>query len=177
MPTLPDTTEHWKPVVGYEGFYEVSDTGYVRLGVQTYKSKHPKGKILTFRMSPKGYVCVALTKGGKRTGYPVHKLVMAAFVGPCPPGKERNHKDGEKTNNRVSNLEYVTHAENMRHALVMGLFPSGERMGSAKLTEENVREIRKLAGVVSHRELGKRFGVSRGSIQSILYGQTWTRVK
>lgn len=119
-----------------------------------------------------GYLEVRLPKVGT---VGVHKLVAEAFLGPCPPGKEVNHKDGNKKNNRPSNLEYKTHKQNVEHAADMGLMASGERSGRAKLTKVQVKEIRRsfVAGEYTKTQLAKMHGVSFPSIHYLLSGKNW----
>lgn len=101
------SNEVWRAVPGYEGLYEVSDFGRIR-NLRT-------GRILANTPTKKGYCSVALFFDGTRTRHYVHRIVLVAFVGPCPVGMETNHKDRAKANNRLSNLEYITGSENMRH--------------------------------------------------------------
>lgn len=94
----------WKPVPGYEGLYEVSDDGQVR-------SLISKGKIL--RPSTRnGYQRVGLSKEGKRTNFPVHRLVLLAFVGPAPEGAEACHWNDDPLENRLTNLRWGSKSEN-----------------------------------------------------------------
>ena len=110
--------EIWKPVKEFEGLYEVSNLGQVR----SLNYKRTKGtKILKLVIDKDGYLRVNLYKNGKQYNKKVHRLVTAAFI-PNPEGKtEVNHIDGNKTNNRVENLEWVTHSENIQHAWESGL--------------------------------------------------------
>lgn len=104
--------EIWKDIVGYEGLYEVSNTGKVR----SLNYLHT-GKVRELRLGADkdGYLLVHLCRGGKVKTHKVHSLVMEAFVGPRPEGYEINHINECKTNNRVENLEYCTHRENCNH--------------------------------------------------------------
>lgn len=104
--------EVWKPIVGYERLYEVSNTGKVR----SLNYNHT-GKIreLKPRADGGGYLLVSLCKDGKVKTHKVHSLVMAAFVGPRPEGYDVNHIDERKTNNSLKNLEYCTRRENNNH--------------------------------------------------------------
>lgn len=132
VPELPNSI--WKPILGYEGLYEVSDKGQVRSvdRVNHLGSKH-KGRILRERTIPNGYVAVALTKEGKQTQYSIHRLVAIAFYGePTDKDMQVNHKDGNKKNNVASNLEWVTRVENMRHAHDTGLMPRGKGSRGAR---------------------------------------------
>lgn len=111
---MPDATcESWRPVVGMEGLYEVSDAGRVRsLPRQTASGVHGGG-IRKLSLDTNGYLTVKLSRDGKPTNYRVHKLVTAAFLGPCPEGQEVRHWDGDHANAALTNLLYGTRAENM----------------------------------------------------------------
>lgn len=104
-----ESTELWRAVVGYEGFYEVSDQGRVR----SVPRRKTRGRILKQILSTTGYPQVTLSKESVARPKKVHLLVMAAFVGPRPEGLEIRHLSGIKTDNRVINLQYGTHSENM----------------------------------------------------------------
>jgi hypothetical protein len=125
--------ENWKPIVGYEGAYEVSDLGRVRslervvMAVNRWGSSTPRrvgGRLLRGTDNGRGYLCVQLCDGGQRAPQLVHRLVAEAFV-PTYEGRHFvNHKDGVKTNNAAANLEWVTRSENMLHAHETGLAES-----------------------------------------------------
>jgi hypothetical protein len=102
--------ERWKPILGYEGMYEVSDHGRVR------SLKRGKVHLMRCFVWGAGYVYCSLSNGGRRI-FTVHRLVAQAFHGSPPPGRDEiNHIDGDKTNNRAANLEWCSRLENMRHA-------------------------------------------------------------
>ncbi len=111
--------EQWKDVVGYEGFYQVSDLGMVRSidRVVRYSRGGPKrlkGKILQpiYSSNRMGYPTVGLSKEGYTTPKYVHRLVLEAFVGSCPDDFEACHNDGDPTNNLVNNLRWDTRSSN-----------------------------------------------------------------
>lgn len=104
--------EVWKPVVGHEGLYEISNTGKVRSLNYRRTGKVRELKPVT---DGGGYLLVRLFRDGESKLHLLHKLVMEAFVGPRPEGCEINHIDECKTNNRVNNLEYCTHTDNINH--------------------------------------------------------------
>lgn len=158
----------WKPVVGYESYYEVSESGDVR-NIKT-------GNICKQRLV-KTYPCVCLYDTKSHT-VTTHSVVAAAFIGPRPKDLQVNHIDGVKTNNHFSNLEYVTSGENIRHAVRLGLGYIGEMNGSAKLTKDDVVAIRKMyvpRKFGSHR-IAKIYGVTKRTIINVLNGHTWTSV-
>lgn len=124
--------EIWKPILGYEGRYEVSNIGRVRSLVANHNGRYctKKEKILKQATNRLGYSVVRLTDDNKSLHtFTVHRLVMIAFVG-LAEGKEVNHINGIKSDNRIKNLEYVTHFENVQHAIRNGLYnPHDERNG------------------------------------------------
>ena len=113
--------EEWRPVVGYEGVYSISNIGRVRRDLASRGSR--AGYILKQSiMSSNGYYRVGLVFRGKQVTRTVHSLIAEAFLGPSL-GRCVNHKDGLKTHNDWRNLEYVTLAENNLHAHAIGLHP------------------------------------------------------
>lgn len=169
--------EKWRGIDGYPD-YEVSDEGRIRR--VTSRTFAKAGRILSTRGLRSGYPSLDLCRNGDRRTFSVHRLVAAAFLGPCPAGYEVNHRNGDKTDNRVHNLEYATSSGNQRHAYQSGLQEaSGEKNGFAKLTEAQVREIRILLEprTRSYSAIGRDFGVSEGTIRAIASGRTWSHVK
>ena len=170
--------EKWRQIVGYESRYSVSNMGRVRRDASTDGSC-PARLLAPVRIN--GYVTAHLfdAKGRDRVKK-VHRLVMAAFVGPAR-GLQVNHKDFDKTNNRLENLEYVTPRANIRHAVLGGRFPPqhGAHNPGSKLDDAKVREIRRLhaTGRYRHRDLADMFGVSRPNISMIVNRRAWTHVQ
>lgn len=112
----------WRPVVGHEGHYEVSSHGDVRSLTRAIDCDD--GRRRTFRgkpLSPNFSVGYPIVDLGKRRSVKVHRLVAEAFVEGMFEGAHVNHIDGDKTNNHCTNLEWVTQAENNRHAIEAGL--------------------------------------------------------
>lgn len=110
--------EEWRPVVGYEGFYEVSDQGHVRSLDRTTKTKKGqrrlKGQPLVGAVGSHGYLCLNLRLDGKTHHWLLHRLVARAFLGE-PEGLHVDHKDRDRSNNQVDNLRYVLQAENNKN--------------------------------------------------------------
>ena len=175
--------EEWKAVVGYEGWYLVSNLGRV-MRTNTGQGATP-GRILKPATTRKGYLVVRLFKGTRSTAkdYCIHTLVAVAFNGPRPKRLEINHKDADKQNNTPDNLEYVTTQENIHHAIKLGLHclpdNSGSNNGMSKLDEDIVRQLR-LDGKKNRQErclIANRLSVSERSIRDILNGRNWTHVE
>lgn len=168
--------EQWLPIPDYEGWYSASNAGRIRRDRSHIGTR--AGYILKPKVERNGYLRLMLVKQGERKSHSVHRLVAAAFLGACPDAHSVNHKSGDKTDNRPVNLEYVTVAENNRHAFRTGLNLArrGEAKPSAKLTEATVREMRQLFGKIRTSDLAKRFGVTPSSVCDIKHGRTWQHV-
>lgn len=119
-------------------------------------------------MDSNGYWALSLSVNGKAKHARVHCLMAEAFFGPRPLFMDVNHKDGDKLNNRIENLEWATELENTRHAHRLGLVPKAK--GPAKLTPEQVREIRSLRGRERKKDIAKQFGVCVSTIGNVWYG-------
>lgn len=103
--------EIWKPVLGYEGLYEASNLGRVR------SIKYPITRILKPHYKKRGYAHLGLyTHAGKLCCVQLHKAVYEAFQGPIPEGKEIDHIDNDPSNNLLTNLQVLSHKQNMRKA-------------------------------------------------------------
>jgi len=173
--------EAWKDVVGYEGVYKVSSCGRV-MRVAQGQGAHP-GRVLKPQRHARGYLHLALSRDGKSTNVSIHRLVAEAFLGRAPSSEHQvNHKNGNKADNRVENLDWVTCSENHRHAYGVlgrkGIGPVGEASGSSKLTRKQVKEIRRLyvMGEYSQRYLGEMFKISRTAIGRIVRRECWQHV-
>jgi hypothetical protein len=120
-----------------------------------------------------GYLTVNVSRAGKKSARRIHRLVLEAFVGPCPEGHIGCHGDGDPTNNRLENLRWGTHQANADDTLRHGRRKMGSA-SNAKLVEEDVLEIRRLRSEgVPTGALASRFGVSRGNIEAIVYRRSW----
>lgn len=137
------------------------------------------GQPLKVQRQANGYLQFRLRNNDGGKNYYVHRLVARAFLGECPNGHEVHHRDHDRANNAVANLEYVTRAGNVRACVDAGRHrtPRGEASSAAKLTEDAVRRIRRLYPKVSGPKLAERFGVSASAIYAVLNGRKWTHVK
>jgi hypothetical protein len=131
--------EEWRDVLGFEGVYSISSLGRVRRDLGSKGAT--AGKVRKPGNHKQGYLQVNLMRDGKYKSFKVHQLVANAFLGQCPEGMEVNHIRQPKTNNRVPNLEYVTHKGNMEHAHRNGLMnpPRGNRSGRHTKPERTAR--------------------------------------
>ena len=166
--------EVFKEVKGFNN-YAVSTLGRVRR--LTKGPGAQAGRILRPTKDRDGYLYVTFYGVGVKTARKVHRLVCDAFLGPRD-GLETNHKNGDKTDNRLCNLELVTASENRLHAYRTGLLSaSGEQHHQAKLSDKLVREIRVLrAEGFTYRAIGDRMGVTQANISHVLRGKTWRHV-
>lgn len=167
-------TEAWKTIETYPD-YEVSSMGRVRRQVHSPHATRQIGDTLRPCPNRKGYLRVCLRRNGEQNAIEVHALVATAFIGQRQDGMQVNHIDGCKTNNRLENLEYVTGAQNIRHAQSMGLLVqhSGSKHANSILTESDVDEIIALEGKATCKEIANRFGVSKSTIHHIFTGRLW----
>lgn len=164
---MTDYIEEWKPVVGAEGWYEVSSLGRIRR-LMGGRCARP-GRILNPSINEKGYYQTVLCIGPIHRTVRVHKVVAAAFISKCPPGMQVNHIDCAKTNNHASNLEYLSSRDNSRHALC-----NRSRWATVKLTPQNIRAIRLMEGSASCPEIASIFGIRAASVSGILRGHSWS---
>lgn len=172
--------EEWRDIKGYEGLYQVSNIGNVRsiahIAVYTDgRVGHYKGKTLTPSNGGNGYKYVHLSKNGVTNRVGIHRLVAEAFL---PKDNERNvvnHKDGNKHNNTVENLEWVTCSENSKHAVRTGLLNmepfivAGSTARKKKIAQIGVsgKTIKVFDSAV---EAARQLGLSTGNISSCANG-------
>lgn len=137
------------------------------------------GKNIRKRIGPNGYFQINLYINGKCKTFMLHRLVANAFIPnpnnlPCV-----NHIDGNKLNNQLSNLEWVTHKDNMRHAFRTGLVrpATGKETKHGRFTEDDIKYIRELREQgKSQYQIASIYNVTRGAIQQILEGKTYSWV-
>lgn len=178
--TLPG--ERWKEVRRSKGRYRVSNKG--RIVSMNYRSRpgtRGRVKIMQPAEDANGYLRTMIKRDGRYDTIKVHRLVAKHWV-PNPGEKPQvNHLDGNKLNNRVENLQWVTHRENIDHAVANGFTAKthGSRNGMAKLTEEDVRQMKRdyVPRKVTQRMLAERYGVSLACIKDIFQGNTWKHVE
>ncbi len=177
---LDTNLEVWKPVVGFLG-YEVSNTGKVRSYWKRGPAKQSLGtvpRILTPGRHEYGYEKYTLVRDGRKHYTQVHILVLEAFIGPRPDGYVACHGPAGPLCNNVENLSWGTQSKNcLEDKRRDGTAQIGEKHGCAKLTEADVREIRRLyRSGVKQTELAIRFGHKQGHISDICLGKIWSHI-
>lgn len=161
----------WRPVVGFEETHEVSSEGQVRsLERRFVDSKgrdRPKAaRVLRPTCKSNGYLHVTLNHNKRQKTLHVHRMVLEAFVGPCPEGHEALHRDGDKGNNRLSNLRWGTHLDNCADRTRHGT-------SGSVLSLPMAREILALKGKVRQVDIAAQFGVSQALVSQIHRGKVW----
>lgn len=171
--------EQWLDVVGFEGYYVVSNLGRIMRVARSSRGQKP-GTIRNPTVTRCGYLSMTLSRNGIQITKSVHRWVAEAFLGPGPDGHEVNHINGDKADNRACNLEWLTHIENSRHSFdVLNRHrATGEECSKTKLSEEDIPVIRDLARQgMSRRKIGEMYGVSNTAITLIVNGTNWKHVK
>ena len=171
--------ELWRDVSGYEGHYQVSNFGRVRSLDRISPNGNPlRGKILSIGDNGNGYKNVMFCVRYQKKRRYIHRLVLEAFVGPCPDGMECRHLNGIKADNRLDNLEWATHVDNIWDKEPHGTMKHGKDINFTKLSEEQVIEIREKYASGEYRQdiLANEYGISQTGIGLIVRGVNWSRV-
>ena len=190
LPFAESFREEWRPIVAYEGYYEVSSLGNVRssdrvVPIPATVRRGPIKKRLQgrpMRLGVRGigdrYKKVHLFKDGIGMHKSVHVIVLEAFVGVRPFGYVVNHRDGDPANNRLENLEWCTPSENNLHAVVHGLAAiQGEDHWAHKYTASQVRMVRALRREgMTLLAIATHCGMPIGSVHNIVSGRTWNHL-
>jgi len=153
------------------GYYKVDRRGNIR---------NRRGKILG-TVNSRGYVTIGCKDdNGKLLVFQAHRLVWMAFKGRIPDGFVPNHKDGDKTNNAIKNLELVTHSDNNKHAFDTGLhkIKRGEARVNAVFTDAQVVKYRKLVakGKISRKAIARKHGCASPTVTTMIDGRTYTHL-
>lgn len=174
--------ELWKDIEGYEGFYQVSNFGRVkvleRLIIRKSGNNYiSKERLRKLKVKDNKYLFVNLSINGVEKHYYVHRLVLFHFgyKGGCE-NLQVNHIDFDVTNNRISNLEWVTHRQNISHRISNNRILKGETVHNSKLTEEQVVSIKKELNSITCAKLAKKYEVSPQLISRIKVGKAWKHI-
>ena len=129
--------EIWKNIKDYEGLYQISNLGRVR----SLKRNNTNGKILKTAINKRGYVIAYFSKNNKKYAKKIHRLVAEAFIDNLENKSQVNHIDGNKQNNNINNLEWVSQSENCKHAYQNKLFEKQRNNARKKLSEHSTAKI------------------------------------
>lgn len=166
-----------KPVIGASN-YTVCENGdvYSKRSIRTRNCVGQKRLLKGYMLG--GYKRYALkTDSGTIRHVFGHVLVLEAFVGERPDGMDACHADCIRTNNHLSNLRWDTRSNNIQDSIKAGIFQCGVKSGAAKLSEEDVINIRKNAKLGhTSRSQAKRYGVSHSAILSLINKKTWRHI-
>lgn len=170
--------EVWRDIVGYEGYYQVSNLGRVRALDRVVRHAYSgtqslKGHVLTPCKGNGHYYSVMLSKNGKAKSTRIHRLVAAAFVPNPQHLKCVNHKDGNKLNNSASNLEWCTQRHNVQHAIDHELL-TFDHMGFTSWSEESREHFSKVRKKAIVRSDGKRYSCTAEAAKDL--GVTYSAV-
>jgi len=175
--------EQWKDIPDFEGIYQVSNLGKIRSLDRHYcnssgDKRYHAGVPIKQASDTQRYKQVGLHKHGISKTFRVHVLVMLCFVGIRQGNDVINHKDGDKNNNSLNNLEYCSQSHNMYHAhsnkLIISIGLKGEANHSSKLLNWQVVEIRNLHSKgLSQKNIAIKFKVSKSLISAIVKGEIW----
>lgn len=157
--------EIWKPIVGLEGYYEVSNLGRLK-GIKF-------GTIYKLSKNRDGYLQTIIKFKGKKIHLYAHKQVAKSFIKNTLNKKTVNHIDGDKNNNKVSNLEWLSQGENLKHAYSVGLMGVKPKKGY-KLNIEDVVFIRQCNLPV--KKLSEKYNVTTKHIKAIRHFRKWKSV-
>ncbi len=179
--------EIWKEIPETKGLYSISSIGRIRSNPRQTthsdgKVTNHKGRILKTALTKKGYERARISFFGNKKSYMIHRLVAKLFLVNPKKLEAVNHIDGNKQNNRSTNLEWISNEDNIKHAWENGLCEKVARKGSnngiAKLTEKKVLEIRKkyIPNVVTRKDLAEEYNVTISCIKDILIRRSWKHI-
>jgi hypothetical protein len=163
--------EQWKKIPGYAGWYDVSDLGRVRSWRKgRWLGRRTTPKLLKISTHKKGYLQVGLSVNGSSVTHKVHYLVLLSFVGPRPEGLDTDHWDSNRANNRLDNLRYLSHLDNIKRSKIL----RGTERCNSKLQEADVLIIReRYRKGELYVQIALDYAVTAYHISSIVRGKKW----
>lgn len=177
-----DFMEDWRDIHGFDGYYQISESGIVKSLKRTCKMyqgfRTVPEKILNKQIDKDGYYCVSLSKDGQTKSFRINRLVALTFITNPDNKPQVNHKDGIKANNHKSNLEWSTSSENNLHACRTGLKSPliGVNHCMVKLSEIEAREIKYSDTNMTCKDVGLLYGVSSTIVCLIRNNKRWKHI-
>lgn len=167
----------WKEINDTNGFYEVNNIGEIRSVNRTIFKKNGRterrvGSTIKPILDSFGYLCVMICLSGNYKNKKIHRLVAEAFIEKIPGKNLINHKDGDKKNNKVENLEWVTAKENTSHAIKIGLFATGlKHKKSIQVVNNNTGDI-----YISIKEASIKMGINYSTLRCDIYRKVFNYI-
>lgn len=181
---------YMKEILGFEGRYAVTKDGrvwayprtrsYDASSIRRDCTKHYAGRWLKDSINKYGYKQLTLWKDGKGYAYRIHKLVAESYLTKLSDKLVVNHKDGNKLNNNVANLEWVTHAENTQHAFKLGLMVArrGEDNNMSRFKENDIKEMRDMyESGINRSQIAKKYRTSKTHVNKIVKRIIWKHIE
>ncbi len=167
----------YEEILGFPGYWVGNDGTIWSEWIVGRASKRTTKHKRRLHLNDKGYWIVSFRTHGKLVTFRVHRLMLEAFVGPCPARMETRHLNGVRSDNRLENLTWGTPTENQEDKRQHGTLPCGEKQWRAKMTDASVVEIRRLAALgIGYTDIAKRFSMSPRTIGQIATGELWTHL-
>lgn len=175
--------EIWKDILNYEGYYQVSNLGRIK-SLKRYVKKRwdtlilIDEKILKPILRKDGYYRIKLCKNGNYDHPLVHQVVLKTFVKNLENKPQINHINGDKSNNKLNNLEWTTISENIQHSYNNNLHKKlrGVKNGASKLTETDILEIRKIGKLRKVKDTAFKYNITTHTVWCILNNKSWTHI-
>lgn len=170
--------ENWRPVVGFEGIYSVSNLGRVQCDHLKQGGRWHRHLLKSKVANQTGYLSVGLFREGHSSTKYIHRLVLEAFVGPCPKGMECCHNDGDRTNPRLDNLRWDTRSGNQADRIRHGTGLIGKKRPDFRMRSQAELDhvVTLIASGLSVKDISLATGMSRAQVHRLANGTCRTKI-
>lgn len=166
-----------KQIPNYPGYFATKDG---KIWSAPKGRNYIKGRFLKPGLDTFGYYVVNLYKNGKHCTYTIHRLILETYIGPCPKDMEACHNNGNKIDNKLKNLRWDTHSNNQKDAVnhKTHVDNSGENHGLSKLTDKNIKAIRKSykSNELNQYQLANKFNISQPNVSCVINRKIWNHI-